>query len=432
VASLLDRSLLQRGEVAGEPRFAMLETIREFALERLEEQPDEATAAGAAHADYFRAFAERAQAGWAGPHQPAWAVRLEVEHANLRAAVGWQACKGEAERDLRTFQTLGSFYGPPEGDEGGWVLRMQGLPPAARGDSGRSAEKARALALVAPPTVAADVADAAEALRALDEDVAAARAAGDRGALAANLRQLAYAHLALGEASAARPLCEEAVALGSDLDDPWAEAWDVHLLGAAAFGQGDHALARAAFEEELTLARASGSPFILARTLEWLGNLALEHGDAPEAAAQYEQALTAFRAAGTPAGASQVLVGLGIVALERGDADRARGLLGESLAIQRETGIRQGAILTLEGLAGAAAGVPGRAERALRLAAAASAARTRPGQWRVWPDSQAARDRLDRWLRPARDALDARIAEAAWTAGQATPLEEALAGALDD
>ena len=201
---------------------------------------------------------------------------------------------------------------------------------------------------------------------------------------------------------------------------------------ATAFADCDEAAARAAFEQELALARAWGSPILAARALEWLGNLALEQGNVAEAAACYGESLSAFRQARGQVGASLVLLGLGIVALEQGDPPRARALLRESLALQLETGMRQGAVPTLEGLAAVAASAPAGAQRALRVAGAASAARTRPGAWRVWPNSQVARDRLERWLLPARRALTAEAAETAWAAGHAMPLEEALARALDD
>jgi tetratricopeptide (TPR) repeat protein len=280
------------------------------------------------------------------------------------------------------------------------------------------------------PTAATGFADVAEALRVLEESVADARATGDGSTLAHRLRQLALAHVVVGGAPAARRLSAEAAALGPQPEDRWAVAWGVHVTGVAAFADGDPAAAGAAFEEELALGRDWESPVVVARALEWLGNVALEEGDVTAAAARYGASLSAYRQAGARSGVSQALLGLGIVALERGDTARPRELLEESLALQRETGQPQGAVLTLEGLAAVAAGTPAGAEHALRLAGAASAARTRPGAWRVWPTSPAARDRLERWVLPARRALAADVAEAAWAAGRATPLEAALAGAL--
>jgi predicted ATPase/Tfp pilus assembly protein PilF len=428
VDALLARSLLQRGAAGREARFSMLETIREYARERLEEQPDEAAAARAAHTAYFVALAERASTEWAGPDQPLWFARLEAEDANLWAALGAYAARADQAPGTPLSRAPGLPWGPGKGVSA-W---LQGLPPAARGDPRRSLEQTRALALSTQRRAASDDAEAAQALSVLEAAVGAARAAGDARELAASLRQLAVAHLARGAAAAARRLCDECVALGPRVGDRWEVAWDVHLRAVAAFDDADLAAARAGFEEALGLARAWGSPFLLARALEWLGNLALEQGDALAAAGHYEGALLAFREAGAPGGVSQSLLGLGIVALEQGDLPRAGQLLEESLVMQRENGMRQGALLTLEGLAGVAAGTPAGAERALRLAGAASAAHTRPGLWRVWPASQLARDRLERWLRPARQALTAAAAEAAWAAGRATPLEDAIAGALDD
>jgi predicted ATPase/tetratricopeptide (TPR) repeat protein len=426
VAALLDRSLLQRGEVAGEPRFSMLETIREYALERLAENRGDEDAARAAHAAFFLSLAGRSRAGSAGPGQPAWESRLDAEETNLRAALGWCAGRAEFERDTHRFRALASFWGPG----GGLRDRLLGLPTAGWRDPRRPAPDTRRLAPDRPGRAAGEADDAAEALRVLEEGVADARADGDVGALAATLGQLALAHLVLGAAPAARRLCEECVALGGQLDDRWEIAWGVHMLAVAAFAEGDWAAARAAFEQELALAEASQSPLLLARALEWLGNLALERGELFEAGARYERSLPAFRDARAEVGVAHVMLGLGLVALERGDLRGAADLLEQSAAMQQASGNRQGAVLTLEGLAGVAAGTPALAGRALRLAGAASAARDRPGLWRVWPTSRAARDRVERWLRPARRALGARAARVAWDAGRATPLEAALASAL--
>jgi predicted ATPase len=110
LAALVDNSLLQRREsVGGEPRFTMLETIREYALERLE-QSGEIELLRQRHAEQYLALAERAEPELEGPHQMVWLDRLESDHANLYATLEWAAERGEMATALRLGGSLWQFW----------------------------------------------------------------------------------------------------------------------------------------------------------------------------------------------------------------------------------------------------------------------------------------------------------------------------------
>ena len=109
LGSLVDSSLVQADTRGGEPRFALLETIREYALERLADGGDWVQAHDR-HAAYFLALAEPAAAELAGPGQLAWLDRLEAEHDNLLAAMSWLVDQGPPEQALRLFSATWRFW----------------------------------------------------------------------------------------------------------------------------------------------------------------------------------------------------------------------------------------------------------------------------------------------------------------------------------
>jgi non-specific serine/threonine protein kinase len=470
LAGLVDKSLVAAEAPTrdGRVRYRLLETLRQYGQKRLRDA-GEAAAARGRHLAWAVALAEEAGPGLRGPQQAGWVARLETEHDNLRAAVRWATERGEAgdagaaQQGLQLAWALGYFWhiqGPP-GEGHAALTALLRLPGAAV----RTAARARALA--AASHMAWFVGDPGCARARAAEALAIARELGDRQTAARALECLGRVATYQDRYADALPLVEESLRAWQELGDEWSTAGALHLLGYLAFRQGDPAAGRTRLEEALALWRRVGDRIRLANTLQVLGLVADALGDPVAARARLEEGLAIERAMGRREGIGWTLAHLGEVARAQGDHPAARALLEESLAIRRDVGYRrpladslrglaevaheQGdpaaarglyreavAILrdlgdrtelaaVLEGFAALAAGAA-RPEQAVRLAGAAAALRsalgTRPSRTR--------QAEVDRWLEPARSDLSDPAFDAAWAAGQAMTLEQAVADALEE
>jgi predicted ATPase/class 3 adenylate cyclase len=270
--SLLDKSLIRQEETGrGGPRFTMLETIHEYARERLWERTDAGTT-HRRHAEYFLTLAEESEPRSGGPEQVAWFERLETENDNLRAALTWAIDHGEAELGLRLAQALRPFwYARGHYVEGrGWVARFLG-----------------GLA-----ELFVDKEDYVRARDLYEEVLAIARQMEDAPTLVPTLIDLGY----------------------------------VHLL------QGNHALATALGEEAVTLSRERGRTADLARALNCLGWTALVGGDRERADDSFAQSLALYSEHGNDAIAAESLEGLACAAGAKGEAGRSARLFGAAEA----------------------------------------------------------------------------------------------------
>jgi predicted ATPase/DNA-binding CsgD family transcriptional regulator len=418
LAGLVDKSLVVAEGRGGEERYRLLETVREYALERLEESGEDA-ALRARHAGYYLALAEAAEPELEGPRQLAWLDRLEAEHANLREASRWWEARGAAAQGVRMNAALRWFWHwrghVGEGRErlAAWLARPAPDVPDA----------VRAEALWAAGRLAYDQGDDAAARAHLEGAAALARRAGDDRQLARALTNLVPVALRAGD-PAARALSEEGLAAARAAGDPRVLASSLFALGEA-LEPTDPLAARATLEESLALVRGLGNPFMCSAVLLALAGVARAEGARAEARRCCAEALAIRRALGDRRGVALVLHDLGALAAEEADAPQAAALFWEGLALFRDVGDRHGVAWCLVGLASAAAAV-GAPARAARLFGAA--APWLPGAAAVvHPADPAARER-------ALDAVRARLGgaafAAAWDAGQAMPLEEAVAYAL--
>jgi predicted ATPase/class 3 adenylate cyclase len=392
LSALVDHSLVQQREEDGEPRFGMLHIMREYARERLEasEGGKEAEALRRAHADYFLALAERALPELSGPEGVAWLGRLEREHDNLRAALGWARERGAAETGLRLVSALWRFWwGRGYLREGrAWVDEMLAL-----GDGSQ------------PPTAAPMAPDRVrvQALRA--------------GGILASWQ---------GDVAAAEPRLEAAAALARASGDLQTAARALNDLGNLASRQSDLKQAAARYQECLMLSREVGDQASIATALGNLGDIAARQGDLERAAAFSEEALMLFRPMGYPASVAVLLLNLSWVARQRGEYARAEALGREGLALAREVGDPRQCAEQLERLA-STAGVTGEGARAARLLGAAIAVRETLGA----PQPPDERVDVEQAVAAARVALGEERWEAAIAAGRALSLEQAIAEALD-
>ncbi len=381
LAALVDHSLVgQERTSGGTPRFRMLSTIREYALERLE-AAGEAEAFRERHAHYFLGLAEAARVGLTGGEQAIWLDRLEADQPNLRAALAWLCEQGADNQALRLAGSVWLF----------WFTRGH-----------LSEGRERLAAVLALPKDAAD-----PGLR--------ARALAGAGALAE----------AQGDYAGAEDVLDEGLALARRLGDTQVLATALLFRGLVAFDRDDSERTAALCRESLSLARSVGDAWTAAVALAQLGLVALRDKDHPGATALLEESLIGFRAMGNRWGVALVTGNLGIVALDRGDLTRAADLLRESLTGLQEMGDRWGVATLLEGPARAAAAL-GQAARAARIFGAATALRERIGA----PLKGPFRPGSVHNLAMVKAALGEEAFAAAWAAGRAMTPEEAVAEAV--
>ncbi|HEX6479459.1 MAG TPA: LuxR C-terminal-related transcriptional regulator, partial [Ktedonobacteraceae bacterium] len=345
VASLADKSLLQHVEqqTGEEPRFAMLETIREYALESLAAS-GETGAARRAHAAYFLRLAEEAEQGMAGPQQAVLLERLEQEHDNLRAAMQWSLEQAGREMALRLGGALQSFWYIR-----GYFSEGQDFLARALAQSDEVAAPVRAKALYAAARLYDDL-DRAEAL--CDESLILYRELGDMTGIASSLHLLADIASGRGNLAVARALGEESLMLFRESGDKRSVAYILYHLGVVAVDQGEYARARDLLTESLTINRELGNTRIIAYSLFYLANLYhLSGGDLAQAHALLDESFALFRELGDKEGIASCLNFSGMLALDEADTASAGSLIEQALALFKEMQQQHGMAVSLYALA---------------------------------------------------------------------------------
>ena len=336
MAKNLLRRLVQEEERDGEPRFALFETVREYALERLAAS-DEAEPIQRRHATYYLALAEQAAPELRGPQQLAWFDRLEREHVNLRAALRWAIGRGETEAGLRLGGALGPFWHMRghlrEGRE--WLAELLAAPGAVA----PTAARARALAALGGLTWYQGEYETARAL--LEESVAIGRKLGPDGrrGLASSLAWLGQVTQE-GDPAAARTWLEEALAIGREVGDSPLIAHVLNVLGEVARCEHDYARAVGLYEEGLAVARALGEQWRIGAALHNVGQVVQHHGDTRRAAALFGESLTLMRQLGDTRAVAHCLAALAGTAARGGDDERAARLFAAADALLDGIGAR--------------------------------------------------------------------------------------------
>jgi predicted ATPase len=417
MASLVDKSLLQQVEHAtGEPRFLMLETIREYAREKLEASLEEA-ATRRAHAAYCLVLAEEPVTEQSGTHDVQWPERFALEHDNFRAALEWLTETGNAEWGLRLGAALFRFWEMREylaegRDRLGKLLNI--APEAAP-------SKMRSRALFAAGVLAVAQGDYAPAEALLSESLKIARELEDKQAVAISLNALGVLARDQSDVKVAHILFEESLAVWRELGDQKAVARSLSNLASVVKLQGEYARARSLHAECISIFRGLGDRIGVAWSLNSQGDVARDQGDFKDAQMLYEQALTIFRELGDRWGIAGTLADLGNLAREQRDCSTAHSLHQESLGIFQELEHKRGIARLLECFACLAV-VQLHPERSLRLAGTAAALRQNIGA----PLTPAEQARLEFTLGPARQALPNTASAAAWLEGWAMPVEKAI------
>ncbi len=375
---LVDLSLLNQ---SGAGRYALHELVRQFATERLTNDP-EATSLSSRHAAHYIALAEQAARELYGPGRATWIPRLEVEHDNLRAALAWTQAQPQADAEARLAGALGHF----------WVLRGY----ASEGREWVGHALARTGPGDAPPTIGARLCRAGGMLWNAQGD----RARGDR-------------------------LFEQGVELYRLAGDTAGEVDTLILLAGVAYDYGELPRAIEIWQVCAEMARQIDYPQALIRSLGNLGSAWYYLGDLERTTASQEEALSIACGAGLTSTVGLQLANLGNVANQLGQTQRATAYLTEALALNVAMNDPRQIAVNLESIAAVAA-TDGRMERAARLLGAAQ--RIRASLDTVGATVE--RDEVARTADAGRRALGA----AAWTelfdAGAARTLEETVADAL--
>jgi predicted ATPase len=416
-ASMVDKSLLQQIEQAnGESRFVMLETIREYALEKLKASSEEASTRRA-HAAYCLVLAEEEATEQGGAEEAEWLERFALEHDNFRAGLEWLTETGDAEWGLRLGAALFRFWETrdfiTEGrDRMGKLLK---LPGAA------AITKARQRAVFSSGVLACEQADYASADPLFREALDIARHLGDKRAIAVSLNALGVNDRNRGEAAVAHSLFEESLLLWRELGDEKAAARSLSNLANVVKSQGDYGRARALHAECLAIFKGLGDRAGVAWSLNSQGDVAREQGDSAAAQALYEQSLAIFRELDDYWGIAGTLTDMGNLAREQRNAPTALSLYQESLRIFQALEHKRGIARLLECFACLAAAQL-EAARSLRLAGAAAALRQNIGA----PLTPAEQAKLEALLDPARRALANTASATAWLEGWVMPVEKAI------
>jgi predicted ATPase len=421
VTSLVDKSLLsQIGPGDAEPRFTMLETIREYGMERLE-QSGEIDGTGRAHAAYFVILAEEGSAQVSTVERESWLGRCDVEHDNFRAAIEYLVKSANAEWGLRLGSALVGFWEPREHmTEGRRAIAELLEIPDATGIS-----ETRARALYGAGLLADSQLDSRSALALHQLSLEMHRQLGDQAGMATVLGALAIVSHKAGSSTEARSYVQEALLL-SKKAGLGQFILNLHNLAQIATKQGDFKTARDTYEMTLEAYRCAGDNRGVALALNGLGEVAEASGDHAGAGELYRDSLARHRQMDDPWGIAAVLRDLGDLACQDGDPCGACVFYREALSIFHRMGHRRGMALLLQRLAGCA-GEKGYPDRALTLAAAAAAMREKLGM----SLSAAERDELDRIIDRARGELPAVERDQAWSDGRAISVDSLLEYALE-
>jgi excisionase family DNA binding protein len=289
LTALVDQSLLQRVADPGhETRFSMLETVREYGLGRLAASGEEVIVRDA-HADWCLAFAERAEPELAGPNQDEWFDRSEMEHPNMRAALGWLRERGDAERGLLLASRL-SWFWSSRGylrEARDWLNAFLDMPTSAR---------TRGLGLLQTATILQWQGD-------------------DEGAMA---------------------LDEEALNIFKELGDLLHVAYAQRNIASAAIDHGDYDRAAALLAESSEVLRSSGRVWDGAFVPYLTGRLAAAAGKCSEAATRFAEAAAGFREIGDYGYVAAALAQQGAAAMRVGDRRAARAAYAASLELAHE------------------------------------------------------------------------------------------------
>lgn len=423
LTALTDKSLIVAEQHGGVSRYRLLETVRQYARDRLLERRDGVRWFDA-HLAYFLGFVEEAEPQLRGAQQRTWLDKLEVEHDNIRSALTHSAVQGgQSVVGLRLAAAFWQFWlmrGHFRQGRG-WLFRLLAAAPA------ECALPARARALRGAG-VLAELEGDYPAARALYEDtIAIARGLGDRSGIAATLNNMGSVASAQGDNDRALELWEESLAIRRELGDRRGIADLLGNLGKAAYNRGDYASSHVMWEESLAIYRELDDRRGMTFALSNLGRVALDQGDYESSRSMWEESREIVRQLGDRWGLAWSLMNLGDLAFAQNDHRTAMKLHQQSLAIRRDLGNRPTIVDSLQRLAHVSF-VLSRPLHAARTWGAVERLREQLGI----PLSGDERLRYERLVASARSASgDHKAFNSAWQRGRALTLEQAIQNSLE-
>lgn len=416
LSRLVDKSLVMVIEREDGTGYRLLETLRQYSLEKLAAAGEHACVF-ARQRDWFLALAEQG-AELEDAAQGAWLSRFDAEYDNLRAILRDTLAQGDVGAAARLCTALWRF----------WLIRgylsegRRWLEMALAGSVQPPPLRARALMSAAVLTTHLGEYDRATAL--FGESLKLAQIHDAAGTAGESHYGLGTVTQIRGDYHASATHYEESLTYLRAVGDRRGMALSLSSLGLTLLYQGELSRAVTACEDSLALFREIGDTRSLAGTLTNLGMIAIEQGDFAMAKVRCVESLSLRQRLGDRGGMAHTTTFLGRIAVETGDLSGAAAYYRDALALRQQTGETEGIIAPIEGLAAVASDC-GDPPRATRLLSAAAALRTRLGA----PLPPIDRPFHDRTLTTVRNALHARVFAAAWAQGESSALDCVIAEA---
>ena len=425
--SLIDKSLVVLdGEAAGDARYRLLDTIREYAAERLE-AAGENDALALRHRDCILALVEETVGGMFHRGEPPWPVRRAVfrrgiaEYGNFRIALQTSLEQEHADEGLRLCIGLRNMW-LPHGDAreaATWLDRFLVLPP---GESGEVSPQVRGRALACRAEIAFDLQDYDTLVRCATESLELSRASGDDFPVPTALRVISQAAARAGRPDDAVAYIEKAIAAAEAAGNDWEAGLTQATKAAIAVRQGMFKSAQRDYETALEVL-ADNNRWGVAQVEYGMGTLARTRGDADTAVQYYTDAMEIFRELDARPEIARCQAGIGWIAVIGGDYGQAQESLAEALRLNQIGGQRLGIARGLEAFAALAAARQ-QPERAARLAGAACQLRESLGH------GTGIGARIEEVLEFARGRLGASAAAALFAEGREVTADDAVGFAL--
>jgi non-specific serine/threonine protein kinase len=420
IAALVDNGLVRQYEaVDGEPRFGMLETIREYALERLETTGELADARNR-HLSRYVSLAETTEPELTRAGQKAWLERLSEENDNIRAALAWAIESEQIELGLRLAGALVRFWSVrgfmTEGRRwlGEALTRSEGIQPAVL-----------AKAYFAVGFAALGQGDFPQAKPAFEQSLELAREADEVRLQAQALQQIGWLVMAGGRSEEAREYASQALELARGIGDKLVQSGALNILAEVAAGEGDGAKANELYEQSLALRRELGDKRLIANSVLTLGRAELTRGDRGRATTLLREGFALAQELGDTWSVSVAMINLGRVALRNGDVAEAGKLFSDGLRLAKERGDKRAAAECLQGL-GAVVSLQQEAAQAAHLFAAGEALLESIDATPTAVETEIS----EQFVPQLRASLGEERFAAEWSSGRASSADDAIEAAL--